>query len=1644
MKTKLSKKLLSAFLAVLMVITSIPVMSITAFAAKEDATVTAAKAAMTAFEDKLATPNASFKNVTNAYNAYVDCQEALDGYQYGELSASILTNATSALTSATAAIENFVPVTGNAQPSFPNTPTEKWSQWKGTGYQNVLYSPMASMQTQATASYVTREIHYGANAVLMYDGINTPILPIMLGYYAERSASAYSANKTRYVWSAYPADPSASDNTVPGDDPNWGLAGYWNAGDQSDSADWDWHWWKGSAQNTENQGYYKLGYNNATGVKGIYSTNYRSPKLSRCSRTNVGSFFSPKYDYSSPAYYAANALQFKGTPGNYGQSYNLNWFVTSGADNNNDTTNDTGAALRVVNYKTLLDALSTNGSKMKSISLSNYSEGGLASYIAAMDAAANFDPNTYFTSTDDYDGCINDMQAVVRTMNNADTSQTDAAGYENLRKAMNAKQLDYNGGVNAGFTTESWNTFVTAYNNAKSIMASLPTTSYNDAAAAQAAADALNGLVLVPQVEKMDTTALEAAINTFMEYENVFTTESMDAAYAAVENAKIAVWGSVDNYPATIYTLDDTAENQVIYANALAAVENAVKALRISPDGVTVTSEGRYSLTAAMALQNQVGDPTDYGNYATFTTALAEANEYIATSLDVDLTDYPSQLAAYKAIIEKVVAAYEGLTYSFTKIPDGTIANAGVMTQMTPLTSADNGSQSIAFDYTSTAVIIKTNRNPITVTYGPADITFGTGIKDKENNMLDSISINATASQINGQGGNNKINSNVTGSTPTALTDDQKATYAGCLTNGNFALTNIRYLSKSTNNSPVRLATLADGTQIYDGIQLSQMDLTDIIGTTNGASSNPGQGGVFARTTNSEAAYTYLTGDMTYTVQGTSAPAQLTATTRPTMTTDTMIGNFGAVTIHNCQNLTNQVYYRWMTSESTSEEIISQVSVVDISNLVDLVDMCNKIANTENAANMYTDSSWSNFVEQLTNAQATLDYTTIAAANNGANTLLTRCVTRYNNLWAAYEALVPVTFTLTFNYKNASGADTSATITANYGDTLNTHSAEYTAIANSIPSYVSGNYTYTWTQQWSPALDPEAPIVRNGSYTAQYDSAINAADFNAYNAARNALLSALKDNTYTAESLAAANAAVAELTYFEDASHNNVYADKQAEIDAETATLGAILNSLEVITYDMSVAKAVDDQIKEAKKSDPDMYADDIGFVYQESVDVAGQEVIGLLYKDQASLDAAISETVNALKPIEYTIYVNGEAVDTAAYGSGVIISSDGTVYKNVDDIDTDAYDGSLWTGWTYHYEAKTSKSADKYMFAAKSFGFVVRGNAYITTSDTSSDSSYIVTFKNESQKTIMIDVTDGNYTLPEAPARAFYDFVDYTIDGVSYSAGDVVTIDKNTVVTANYEPQTEGYMISFYESYTAVRDWDYYTDAYQYNDLVQYSVPGAYAYVEMVEDMDTGVRTFYVLSYGEDYSFYACRSYDYDTDMVGLVALTEDEYNMLTQPDNADYENPDYYDYIYDIICDANGNQILATGDYWSGYEYTTPVSTVSTSAIAPITSNGEVTKFTLIGSIAATEGVKVKETGFLFTTKDVTLADMTVENVGQKGIARMKSPGLTSEATQFVVNVGSKGVMNFNYVAYAIIENADGTTDYIYSSLAEGNNQF
>ncbi|MGN1201796.1 MAG: hypothetical protein ACI4RF_00760, partial [Eubacterium sp.] len=906
----------------LMVITSIPLVTVTAFAA--DVAVTEVQDVMSEFDDMLATAG-QFTNVTPAYNAYVDCQKALDAYIYGG-ETDALNGKAQALRDAMAGIGTFTGYTGTAVPTFPTSTADNMKEYVGVGYNNVLYAPEATaITTSGAQGGVIHQVYYAANAVLLYDGTNSVILPVMLSANKDASSAAY--NKDRYIWGCYPSDSSYND------DANWGFTEQWNSGNGTD-ANWNWNWWSGKYNGVASH----AGYNKATAYDS-YSTSMRSGAIPANSRSG---FIVYTYYAGSPLF-MSNALKLKTTPADYGQEYTLTWFTATGASANDDKSLVTASSpIKVVNYKTLTDAIATNGNKMKSISLDSFGEGGLLAYVTAMDAATAFNPNTYFTSGDGYTTCVEDMKTAVSNMNNASTTTTDSTAYNNLRAAMDAKMAVYGDGTNNGYTEESWSNFVDAWNNAKAIMSTTNDANggYTDPNGAQAAADALNAVVLETEVDKVDTSALEAVIDTFAGYTNIFTAETYSAAVAVIAAAKTAVWSSEDLYKDAASALDLVGDNQNIVNNWVTEVENAIKALRINPDAVVLTAYGRYSINSAVALQNEIADPTDYSNYSAFQAAVNNATElYIPQLPNTDLTDYTNQYAEYVAQIEAIVSAYENLTYSFTKLPDGTIASAGTTTSITTLEDHKNSNNYnwwIDFDYPTNAIVFRTTHNASTVRYGDANLTFKINIDNnisKENNALDSITLNSTVDA------NIQINSAWATSTPNALSDDQKATYAGCLSYNGFSLTDFRVVGQM-NNVKSYYGTTASGSSVTDTVSPTD-EFTKILATTEGSGNNPALGTIALQPTEKGDASITLAADMNIDVPATEE-VELSETTLPSSTVYTLSGTyFGATYVWNTQPDVAYSGYEHLTTKTNDQQLFSAVTVIDISNLVDLVNICN-------------------------------------------------------------------------------------------------------------------------------------------------------------------------------------------------------------------------------------------------------------------------------------------------------------------------------------------------------------------------------------------------------------------------------------------------------------------------------------------------------------------------------------------------------------------------------------------------------------------------------------------------------------------------------------------------------------------------------
>lgn len=1577
MKTKVSKRILSVLLAALMVITSVP---LTVFAFNVSADIDAAKDpavievtdAMTAYEKKM--DGKVYTNMSAAYNAYVDAQKAVDSYIYGGVS-NALEGKAAALTAAIANMGEFTAYKGNgvARIGSSTVPSD--------AYTNLLYadgSAATDYSVGVEAGKLSGALKYGCfgyiyypETVLLYDG-TTSSMPVISGY----------ANTNK----RYKTQPRVMYTTTG----NLEFKDYWKG--YSDGFVWS------TATN------YQIGYSDNTWTGSMTCDNN-----------------STKRSYSNTMYYT-------GTPTTALTTIDsTDWLF--GQDHNSATaTMNLGTKIQIVNYKILVDAIANNTDRLN-LHVSDYTQGGMAALCAAFDRATSLDPNSYFTSGNRATECANEIQAAANGL--AVTPTKDSQNYQNLRRAMDAKMAAYNNGVNNGLTDASYAELKTAYENAMAIMRN----GYSNPTGAQDAADILNGLVLQTDEQHVDTEALMALINAFESYEHIFTDDSYNAATEVVFAAKEAIWGAENKYgdPASSLLLSD--ENTAKVAAQVEAVGNAVKALRIDSDSVVATQYGRHSLNDVIALAAAL-NPEDYSNYGDIQTAINKANEYIAKAAMTDLTDYTAQYNEYVAEIEKVVAAYNARKATFMSIPNGLAFKNDGINYLTDMTRNDQGTVGVGFSYTNKAVVFRKTHEALNTTYGSATIKMLSGIKNGSstplaNNMLDSININASddasTGYINGYSG--------ASSKPPALTDAQKAANPGCLTyaaNGNstFALEKLRFAGRSDNNNCPRYFTLQDGTEIVygqDEIAYST-DLTEMLGTTDGVSSDPGRGGVFARTSNNDLAETYVNADMTLTLPATNAP-ELTASTAPiTMTNYVMRTNFSAVVLRNVQNMTAVSGYERFTSVTNNEKIYTQVEVIDISYLVDLINMCNNLLKTDSAK--YTDVSLKNFTDALSKAQEELDYNN---ATMTSNTIVDRCKTRYTNLWDAYQALELKKLAVTFNYKNADGTDASTVINVTPGHSLSEYADEVNAI--STPQWISADGAYKYTfKEWNPAFDVNAAIIIDTTFTAVYDSESNLADFIAYNNAKATLLGKLTDETYTIADLQALNTAIGEMKYFTytDEQKAATMGTEQAAINAETAKLVELAENLTPSTVDVSSAKALVEKAKAEAGIDEDVYnLGALDFSYTSDVTVGDETVVGLTFGSQDDVDAAIRAALNAsnLNKRIYTVYLNDVAVGTAEYGSPVIVDSNGNFAKDVSDMDADISDNAKQVAWSYSYAAPSrnnAKSEPKYMLTASSLGFIVKGDTYLTTANAAeNEEGFVVKFATNDGKVFDVKyTTNGSVTVPAAPNYAFYTFTGY--EG-GYQAGDTVAVTENMTITANYTADAATrFDVNYYES--PDNFWEgsaAYSDSCAYEKLVTLSRSDAYCWAYVYESNDE-YDEYVILAYGTEYSFNVCRNID-------IISFSLEQFKTCVT-DGATY-----------FFYDGAGNLIEAEMDSATGEMIIPEVATVSVlDEVVPVyNSSNKLSKFSMIGTFALPEGYEIVEAGILFTSQQGS--DLKVENVGKNGIARFKASRYNA-GNQFVQNVWAPSdgrVVSFDYAAYAIVKDANGNLKTIYSKTVAGTTQ-
>ncbi len=1321
---------------------------------------------------------------------------------------------------------------------------------------------------------------------------------------------------------------------------------------------------------------------------------------------------------------------------------------------------------------------------MKNKDLGDYSQGGLTAYFIAMDGATSFDPNTYFTDTNDVEGYAGAASNVVKAVNQAsttDTNDTVASGFQAIRDAM-GQQIRQTYATGEGkYTDETWNAFVTAYEAARDEMAATNNVKLGDSLSnvkdiyyynssaneyATTCATALTAAynALKTNVEKVDASELTAYIKQFESFEaDFFTSETYEAAAQAVKEIKTDIWGSEDGWGVPANAPDDDAEGvgKAKVADAIEKYKAAFAALRINSADIVLTTQGRYSLDEAIALESEIADPTDYSNYADFALLLANAKTYKSKLASTEMTDYDTQYDEYVNTIDALVKAYHGLLYSFTKIPDGTVYGNDDSDKIERMSILDQGGTYVEGSYTNQGIVFRTSHDAKKVKFGDFNVTFGTLTHSFRDNALDSISINATAAKVAENGSKSHLTDNGGGIgtvKPKGLSDEQKATYAGCLSYSNtnednqaytFSVSNLKYTGRNGSNVSSIIFTQNDGTTVNDYATAIATSLDDILGTTNGAQVTPVQGAVFAESEgDDEEAESYIKGDFSIDLPATEKQT-LTRDTYPTLSSYEMATRFGAVGSWKVQNGNIWAGYNWFTSEMTDTYLTPAVRVIDISSLVELVEECNTLVNE---SQKYTDDSWATFAAALKNAQNNVVYTNYTSStqlNTFVNTILK---SRYQTLWDAREALEVKTLTVNVKYgKDLTSLDPA--ITVKYGEKL---TADDTARINAVLKETYEADGYVWIPNgFTTSFDPEATVTEDINLTVNYVKGdALPASWDAYDSAKAELIAKLEGtDKFLYDALSNVNTELAKLSFFTLADNEKLTytSESQTAIDAETATIKSLTDSLTAIELTSDVIQVAAAAQAEQGKDDTDMYdnvADKIDYKGDVTFDMITTDasssaltVTGYKYSTDAALEAAIKAALNGLELKVYDIYVGDVKIGSAAYGTPLsvvptkIISTTDTTVKG---------DGANYS-WTYSFTAPSrdpnfgtdsqdnSKylTADKYMITAPSFGFIVKGETHLTATQVNGDKTgYTVTFKSGvNGKVINVINTDasGNFTMPTAPSIPYYTFESYS-NGVA--ADTAATVSQDTVITVNYKA-VEADLYTFYVyntpdnflSMETAEVWDTANslgvekahDSVAYNELVNVSIPGSYAIAKVVYNDDTGSYSFNILAFGDSYSFYANETIGDDTQYAGIVGLTEDEFKTLQVPDN-------------DIgqLIGTDGERIVAEQDTLTGNYITKDLEFEVYNRESPVFA-ADNSKFSLIGTFIQPTGYKMIETGFLMTMGDSSL---TVENAADKskGVSRFKASKYTV-GNQFVINIKTPSTeQSFKYVSYAKYKDKDG----------------
>ncbi|MBQ9532164.1 MAG: LamG domain-containing protein [Eubacterium sp.] len=434
------------------------------------------KQAVATYEEKMKSGKI-YTNSLEAYKAYVQANKYIDAAEYGNriFTPDQYSDVALNLERATNNLKVWTPKRGTYHGRFSGDNDFVSDADYAKTYCNVLWSNDVSTDYEDAAIWEEEMAIYGGSekcnvklfhpsAVLLYDGENTPAIPVM-SYFRHWCSAVHTYNIS---YSAI----------------------FLNShGDQLELNE---KWRNGAGGGVNESFNYQWHYLNNNGNE-VNIVNYDTFDVSQ----HWGKHFSASMQFH---FGFANQIRFKGSLADNEASRtldNVNWgfnFFNNGNDLKRVRVNS-GKPIYIINYKKLRDALSSSTSKTANID--KFKEGGMLEYFTALDGATAFDPQIAYDYSSDtaskVNQCADRINSFCNILNSSNYGKVDT--YQVLRDEMkvshdsptgNSAETDYNTSneeLNKTYTAISISAFKRAYKDSVREMYLLVENGYSSAPA---------------------------------------------------------------------------------------------------------------------------------------------------------------------------------------------------------------------------------------------------------------------------------------------------------------------------------------------------------------------------------------------------------------------------------------------------------------------------------------------------------------------------------------------------------------------------------------------------------------------------------------------------------------------------------------------------------------------------------------------------------------------------------------------------------------------------------------------------------------------------------------------------------------------------------------------------------------------------------------------------------------------------------------------------------------------------------------------------------------------------------------------------------------------------------------------------------